>query len=49
MADGSDTEQLSRELESAGREAANVAAVLEEEAEELGTASHEPGAGNSPA
>jgi ABC-type sugar transport system ATPase subunit len=36
-------EQLSHELESAGGEAANVAALLEEEAEELGTASHGPG------
>ena len=56
MAGGSELEQLSHELESAGGEAAGVAALLEEEAEELGTASHgpsatprEPRAGNPPA
>ena len=56
MAGGSELEQLSHELESAGGEAASVAALLEEEAEELGTASHgpdatqhEPSTGNPPA
>ena len=39
---GKSTEQLSHELESAGGSAAAVGAMLEEEAEELGTASHEP-------
>jgi len=43
MAGGSELEALSHELESAGGEAASVAALLEEEAEELGTAAHGPG------
>ena len=42
MAGGTELEQLSHELESAGGSAAAVGAMLEEEAEELGTASHEP-------
>jgi simple sugar transport system ATP-binding protein len=55
MAGGSELEQLSHELESAGGSAATVAALLGEEAEELGaasqssTASREPRTGNPPA
>jgi simple sugar transport system ATP-binding protein len=49
MAGGNELEALSHKLESAGgAAAANVAAMLEEEAEELGTASHDPNAGNPP-
>ena len=48
MAGGSELEQLSHELESAGGAAAGVAAMLEEEAEELGTASHDPAPATSP-
>ena len=49
MAGGNELEALSHELESAGgAAAANVAAMLEEEAEELGTASHDPSTGNPP-
>ena len=47
MAGGAELEQLSHELESAGGSAAAVGAMLEEEAEELGTASHEPSAAAS--
>jgi simple sugar transport system ATP-binding protein len=43
MAGGSELEQLSHELESAGGSAASVAALLGEEAgHQLGTTSHEP-------
>ena len=49
MAGGSELEALSHELEGAGGAAAGVAALLEEEAKELGTASHEPTTGNPPA
>jgi len=49
MAGGSELEELSHELESAGGEAASVAALLEEDAEELGTASSQhPSTGNPP-
>ena len=46
MAGGSELEQLSHGLGAAGRSAANVAALPEEEAEEVGTASHDPSPGN---
>jgi simple sugar transport system ATP-binding protein len=49
MAGGSELEELSHELEAAGGSAAAAAAELEEDAEELGTASHQPHTGNSPA
>jgi simple sugar transport system ATP-binding protein len=55
MAGGSELEQLSHELESAGGSAASVAALLGEEAVNLGTASQgstasrEPRTGNPPA
>jgi simple sugar transport system ATP-binding protein len=49
MAGGSELEALSHELESAGGAAANVAALLEEEAEEFGAGSQEPSTGNPPA
>ena len=50
VAGGSELEALSHELESAGvSAAANVAALLEEEAEEFGAASEEPSTGNPPA
>ncbi|MGD0933076.1 MAG: hypothetical protein ABR922_00665 [Streptosporangiaceae bacterium] len=48
MAGGNELEALSHELESAGGAAASAAAELEEDAEELGTASHEPSTGNPP-
>ena len=48
MAGGNELEALSHELESAGGAAADAAAELEEDAEELGTASHEPSTGNPP-
>jgi simple sugar transport system ATP-binding protein len=45
MAGGSELEQLSQELQSAGGEAASVAQVLGEEVTELGLSRQEPGGG----
>ncbi len=47
MAGGGELEQLSHELESMGGAAAEAAAVLEEEAQELGIASGPPAAGDA--